>query len=638
VAVHSEALSVRGATARSLLKRAGRVLGSIPFLGIIITLCTWQEFPLPPGLGLDPSWGAGLQMAVHEGLVFGRDVVFTYGPFGFLSVPTLWFDGLGSLAFAYSVLVHFAACTLVLWAANRIFARPVAFFVAILASSFLGPPLVLVALFGSVSVAAGWVGGRIERLFPFLIAVLAAFGFLVKVNFGVEIVAIGAVALLASPWPRSLSRLAAFAATFVASLLVLWLLAGQPLGALPDYVSLSNAVISGHSEAMPLTEPGPGSQVIFALVVIVGFVVATWMLNADQERRQRVMLTLMIALFGFFSFKEGFVRQDDGHIGLFASAIVSAWFVLGWKRELRWPGIVSLAVVLAVAASFQPGSIDPIGKYEKAQEQITTMLDSGKRHQITEEGRHNILTGTGVEANIVSKLPGSTVHLAPYETTVAWALGVTWKPLPIFQDYLAYRSQLDRANADMARSSDGPDLILQRVDTGAIDGRYSGFNAPEANLAILCHYSPEVINGEWMLLRKGNDRCGAERPLGEAHGNFGEPIAVPQGPPNSVVVARVHGAEVGGLERIRSFLFRAKPRFIELITKPGTGSPGYYRLVPGTAQDGLIMSAPANGDYPRPFAVAPQANAFVIAGPGLSGPLDVEFEAVPIRPLPDQGG
>ncbi|MBC8120620.1 MAG: hypothetical protein H7Y22_02140, partial [Gemmatimonadaceae bacterium] len=44
--------------------------------------------PLPQGPvpGLDPSWQYALSWAAGEGLSFGRDIVFTYGPFSYLLV------------------------------------------------------------------------------------------------------------------------------------------------------------------------------------------------------------------------------------------------------------------------------------------------------------------------------------------------------------------------------------------------------------------------------------------------------------------------------------------------------------------------------------------------------------------------
>ena len=36
------------------------------------------------GIGLDPSWGIGLNLIKNIDLIWGEDVVFTYGPLGYL--------------------------------------------------------------------------------------------------------------------------------------------------------------------------------------------------------------------------------------------------------------------------------------------------------------------------------------------------------------------------------------------------------------------------------------------------------------------------------------------------------------------------------------------------------------------------
>ena len=63
-------------------------------LGGLVALFTWRlGFPTPI-IGLDPSWNAGLYMAVHRGLAFGTQIIFTYGPLGFLRYTGLWYSDL----------------------------------------------------------------------------------------------------------------------------------------------------------------------------------------------------------------------------------------------------------------------------------------------------------------------------------------------------------------------------------------------------------------------------------------------------------------------------------------------------------------------------------------------------------------
>lgn len=624
-------LAVAGVKSTELLAKLERVLRSLPFLGLVVALFTFPTFSLTPAPGLDPSWGAGLQMATHDGLVFGREVVFTYGPLGFLSIPTLWYQDLGSAAVAYAVLVHILACTLILWAALRIFPRPLAVIVAIAACSFLGPPLVTIALLLAASVAGRRVGTRLQSAFPFMIGALAAFGLLVKLNLGVEIFLLGTVTLVADRPRRALLQFAQFAGAFVATLIALWLVAGQPLDAIPDYLSLSRSVISGYSEAMVL-DPGSTRDALLAVATGITATGAAWMLNGDLDHRRRLGLTCLIALFSFFSFKEGFIRPDHAHIALFVSAITTAWFALGWTRPLRWPGIATLIALLAVSINFSPGAIDPIAHTRAARDLTQTMISPSRRHSATDAGRSNIEATFAIDPAIIAAIGDRPVQVSPYETSVAWAYGLNWRPLPVFQDYLAYTPRLDRENSDALRAPTAPLRILREVDTGTVDRRYTGFNPPEATIQMLCTYGPGLIRGSWMVLRRIPDRCGREKLLTSVSGEFGKPFEVPTPLPGSLTIARVHGVSVDGLERLRTLLFRAKSRYIGFSGGNQSASTATsFRLVPGTAEDGLLISAPPAADYPEPFTLAPDPDAFTISGPGLKGPVDIDFYTRPIR-------
>ncbi|GCL40117.1 hypothetical protein SR1949_52510 [Sphaerospermopsis reniformis] len=59
----------------------------IPILGFILTgYCFIIFLPLPYGIniGLDPSWQYAISYASSEKLTYGKDIIFTYGPLGYL--------------------------------------------------------------------------------------------------------------------------------------------------------------------------------------------------------------------------------------------------------------------------------------------------------------------------------------------------------------------------------------------------------------------------------------------------------------------------------------------------------------------------------------------------------------------------
>jgi hypothetical protein len=109
----------RGARSRSFRESARRTLTSTWTLGLLAALGSWNVGLLTPAPGLDPSWQAALYMAGHRGLHFGSQVIFTYGPLGFLSVPGLWYQELAVPAFLYSALLYIALCVSLIWALRR---------------------------------------------------------------------------------------------------------------------------------------------------------------------------------------------------------------------------------------------------------------------------------------------------------------------------------------------------------------------------------------------------------------------------------------------------------------------------------------------------------------------------------------
>ncbi|MBN2054580.1 hypothetical protein JW905_06645 [bacterium] len=68
---------VRG-TAAFLVKLAA-------FLYVALLGCPLKCFPILPGL--DPSWGYTLHRFAGSEVKFGRDVVWTFGPLGWISAP-----------------------------------------------------------------------------------------------------------------------------------------------------------------------------------------------------------------------------------------------------------------------------------------------------------------------------------------------------------------------------------------------------------------------------------------------------------------------------------------------------------------------------------------------------------------------
>ena len=350
------------------LERARAVALSTPFLAVVIVLLTWPGLSIGPGAGLDPSWNTALQMATHRGLDWGTQIVFTYGPLGFLTVPETMYGGLTALTAAYTVAVLVGFAAAVLWACRSFrVPLPVAVAVAFVASSLAVVEVIVPLAFICCALAlAEPPPPRARELVVYGGGVLAAVEALVKLNSGIAVVLFIVVAVIALP-ERRRSNLLRFAGTFAVSFVVLWFATGQGVGNFVDYLRGSFELVSGYSAAM--VNGDPNWVLPAALELIAAIAVCCVAATGGMSRGRRIGLLLMTATLCFSAWKEGFVRFEvgGGHLLIFFLWMLAPWIaiVLAPRWRGRWIGLAGFAVTAALyfgANDLSPGDrFDPVG-------------------------------------------------------------------------------------------------------------------------------------------------------------------------------------------------------------------------------------------------------------------------------------
>lgn len=617
-------------------------------LALLVMLASWRTGIGNPIAGLDMSWGAGLYMAITDGLAFGPDVVFTYGPLGFLNVPVNWDTDLASIMFVWQALLHFALCLAVVWSLRRTIgavAGTLAAFVAIAIFPFIEIPF-------PIALALCFLALRIDRpghaVWTLAIAggAFAAALALVKLSIGPPVVVMCALALLGARASRA--QLGTFAATLVVAFVGLWLASGQALGDLVDYATNGEQIISGYSEAMSTAD---GSQLegalrlLAAAAIASGFTVGAYFAGY-RDQRARWFGTATAALMAFVLFKEGVVRMDAAHLSIFFSTMVLSWLVLPWQptrssRTLLAAGAVALLIAAFPAAQhIRPGSLDDdlnvVSSVDRAVEQTKLFLDPEKRTAWAALTKVFLRNTYKLDDRTLAELEGHTVSVEPWEIAIAWAYDLDWQPLPVFQGYQANTQALDELNADAVASDSGPERIL-RAETPvtyggepalAIDGRFPAWDPPAQALAELCHFEPLYTRGAYQVLGRVPDRCSEPVEVGSVEAGDGEAVEVPAPGPGQVVFARVHGVAVSGLEKIRTTLYRSRFRYATV--DDGTS----YRLVPDTAINGLMLRGDPEVTGTGTFAQAPQTETIAITGAG--DDLRYDFYAMDVETTPLQ--
>ena len=625
--------------------RIGQRLGGagwplISVVALVVVALSWP-FRSLPAFTMDVSWQVGLHQAADQGLRFGQDLVFTYGPLGFLAWPTPFTGATSSLAFIVSVAIYLAMVVLLLGAARRMFPLVVAIVVVLLFArilGYLGPSETLQVIVFAVGVDL-IRRDRVARpaVVATLLGALAAAALLGKLNIGLSVAAMTVVVVLAIS-PRRLSGFLVFSAAFVATFLAFWLATGQPLSDLVPYVKGSMEIISGYSDAM--SRNGPGGRWIYVLFLVASATLAylTWRISTGWPSRRRLPLAALLLLFLFAQWKLAFVR--DTPTPAFASLAFAAFLLL----PARLPRPMAVIVLIAFGVTFVGVSRVPPGTYADVVTSATEFVRQARDDLLPwrwsgaeDETSGYLQSHFAVPPEMLAAIAGHSVNIDPVAEGVATAYpGFTWRPQPIFQSYSAYTTYLDQLNADQLRSPARPERILRQVDAPgsqggrsiapAIDGRFYWFEAPEATIERLCRYREVGANGGWQLLADTGRACGVPQPISTVTAQPGESVTVPPAPgPDDIVAVRVHGIGQGLTARLRSVLWKAP---ISRVVLDGFG----YRLVPGTAPDGLVLAVPSAIQGSAPFAFGPPIKTISISGPSGGGPLTYEFVAIPLPP------
>lgn len=618
-------------------------------IGLIAGFLTWSTASLVPAGTLDDSWRAAMYMVLEDGRHFGPEIDFTYGPLSFLVIPYVFNQWLGLLAWVVTSAIHLILCVAIALVTRRQQGWPAKIGLIALgavASLYVRPLvsvsclLLLVLLHRPGLGMFGLSRRRSDLVIVGIVGAIGALAILAKLNDGLVALVVGVA--IAATGPTRIRGLLVFGAVFAITFSGAWVVTGQRLSDINDWIGGSREIIAGYSSAMSLPGVEHYPQLDGTLVnVLVGLaatasLLVLWLRIRTLRPDSWLPVFLAFAFFLFVGYKEGTVRHAP--MGFFASLLIAVGWIPNWRLEPRHLRAVALPVVGAaflVAVQFNAASLMPVERVSGAPAQLATLLDERTYRLTVETAKADLRAGYGVPTEMLTRIGGRGVHIAPYDTGVIWAYpGLTWSPLPVFQAYSAYTADLDARNAAVLASAAGPEFVLRRPNA-TIDRRSEWYEAPRSMLALACNFREVMTGGKWQLLERQPDRCSGPRPLGSATVRPGETVTIPIPIDSSVIVtARIRGFESDPIERLRALLASSS---IWTIALSG-GSK--YRLVPGTADGPLIVADGSHLTYPGNSG-APTANSFVIAAGEAFGTaavhqpdvdLVVEFELIVISP------
>ena len=563
-------------------------------VSVALGFATWPFMTVRASPGLDSSWQLGLQLAASRGLDFGHDLVFTYGPLSFLLEPVLVGGSTGTASVLVTFAAHLGFCALLLRGALRSVSPPLAIAVVYAITGVLaavGYSLVVADyLVFAVLFLAVWVLERQDPA-PAALIVLGAFvaaaQLLVKLNGGLLCILMLALAV----WrcrPGGARSLALLAGSYVGAVAFLWLLTGNSLTDLPNWIRLSRHLVTAYSGAMAFEVPGRSAEYVEAAIATVVAAAAVFLRVRTLGRARALSIGALLLVYGFGYWKEGFVRHDAHALAFFA-AVAVALLAFTWKGLGRYAAAGALVVTLVASArapEFAEGvPYHPIRSTAAAAAALQESVVPHARSREIAAGREDIRAMLALDPQTLSQLRGHTVDVAPYETSAVWAYGLEWRPELLLQQYVAEDAALDSANAD-ALADRGAARILRQALWPALDGKHPLYEAPASSMVLVCRYREVTSNGGWAVFARGANRCASPHLLSSASARGGTALPVPS-PPSShdVVVAHIQVNE-SALQRLQRLALKRRDQATIMVDGER------YPLVPATATGPLILRMP----------------------------------------------
>ncbi len=586
------------------------VIGTIACsLMLVLMLLPWR--PVFPDGGLDPSWQGVIEWGFLQGRVFGEDLVFTFGPLGFLYTRLyhpdlfgvlmgfwfitalllgLFFGGFWGHA-PWPLSLMLALCLLLAVSLNVEIADSQLFFIPLAGGILAMDP---------VRPDWRWLG------YPLL--ALAALAGLIKFTVFIAGMAIFAITDLILWWrERTLPhRLALFLAS---SWFYFFLVTGH--GDWPSYLHNSLRIAGGYSAAMQTTGPAVEIQeslIMGGLLSLVLILTPTGRIGV-AEGLTRLGVTLVSLLMGFLIFKAGVVRHD-GHIlisagGLLLLAVLVAWRAAGLEGN-HWLKALALGTVL-LGAYHLSGIPERhyLSQGQTREAYLKHLLQD--RPQRALRSMANLVFGLD-ELDFLDRRDQALADIRQRHPLPAWegrvdiynwdqasilANGLNYTPRPVFQSYSAYSPALLQLNADHLAGDDAPDYIYYAVQ--AIDNRLPALEDGLSWPLLWTRYDPIGFQDSHLLLkrRQHSDKALILGIPQETSLSWEEPLVIrAEAGAVRCVWASVHlHSTLAGHLMTAAF----KAPVIEMTLELTDGSSLRRRFIPGMGPTGFLLS-PYVGD------------------------------------------
>lgn len=489
---------------------------------ILYGILTIGSFYARMGNGLDSSWEYALnKFTAFDHIKFGRDVVFTYGPLGFLMSP-MYING----NFFISVILYallWASILILFYKLVRDEQQSIYIVLISLFVLYLGCPANAADLYFQYSVlmALAVLWKNREDKFAVVFAISAVtISFYFKFSVAVAVMASWVLFLVSIVIMKRHRRIWILFLPCL-TIPVCYMVYDHSIQDFLGYIKGSWEIAKGFNTAMSLNENDRYVVWMFGLIVIyVAFMIS----QLVYKKEENFWVCLWFAPCLFMSYKHGYVRADQhvvsGYIEILATFSIELLLldfkgiynevILRSKKGMIQGGLFLVLVIITLVD--YPVGLQPLGSMRNRIQNIASAF-----YFMTERrNEENVDSLEGIPDAFFEEIEDSTYTSYPTEITFIEKGRKTDKdsteniasnfiPLFTLQIYSAYTPYLDAKTADALQGTDAPEYMI--FTFVSIDGRITLMEAPSTWKAIRENY--EIVmydpaSGYYLLQHKQN--------------------------------------------------------------------------------------------------------------------------------------
>ena len=580
-------------------------------VGVAIALAVFLltlRFGIPVSIALDASWAEVLGWSHVTHKLFGTQIVYNYGPLGFLYpnsplVPEIFWDfEVGQIllaagfAFVCGRLLHdrpllalLFVCLLCLWH-------------GLIAGEMTWP---FTLLFGTTLLINDLAEDRKNFWWLDLVVVaaladaiaLAKFSSMLPLWF-VALIVIAGSGVAKRLYLRSMQSVA----TFVGGLVVFWIYAGQSSANMGEFLRTSWEIMAGYGQSMGTPAP-IAIQAIGAMLLLY---LGALLIGTLWLHRRKPAGALPVLLSGgalFLAWRAFFTRGD--HAPLFFVFVSFLPLLLPLTRDVVLPALARRAL-LAVSAGALLGGYSlllaashgmvtfPVS-YFATPAQVKERMASTIRdltHLDEVKARHDsewLNVSRSVDLpNIRRVVQNKRVDMVMNEQGVVLLNGFNYAPRPVYQSHAAFTPYLDRLNEAYFLGPEAPEYVLLKI--APIDNHFPSQDDSLAITALLRAYHSVLIESGYLLLEHDSGKSnGAITPLDGAALStvvLGTETPVPDAGANASIAHLRLDLTFWG--KLYSFVLREP--LLKMVVRTSDDREIEYRFVRPTAGAGFILS------------------------------------------------